>query len=304
MARRTSKILLISGICAVLIVGPFVFFELFQKGPCESPITYKIGTVDPRFGVTPDDFKNDIAQAADIWDQSINRTLFTYGPNGVLTVNLVYDNRQATTQKEQTLDANINQASTTADSIKQEYTALKAQYDQAQQQYTTELAQFNQTQASYNAEVAHWNSVGGAPTAQYDALNVEKNNLTTEQSALEQQRENVNQLADAVNAFINKYNLLVSYINSDVSAINNDGLAGTQFEEGVYISDASGRRINIYQFEDQVDLIRVLAHELGHSLGLWHNSNPNSIMNPVNQSTSLTPTSDDLDELKTVCDIS
>lgn len=299
----TRRKVLLSGICAVLMLGAFFFLEFSQPVPCASAITYKIGTVDPRFGVTSDDFKKDITRATAIWDQSIDRTLFAYGPNGALTINLVYDSRQAITQKEQTLNANINQASTTAESVKQQYTALKAQYAQAQQEYTTQLAEFNQAQASYNAEVAHWNSVGGAPSAEYDALNKEKNHLLMEQTALEAKRQSVNQLADTVNAFINKYNLLVSYINTDVSAINNDGLAGTQFEEGVYISDASGRTINIYQFENQVDLIRVLAHELGHSLGLGHNSNPNSIMNPVNQSTSLTTSPDDLAALKAVCEI-
>lgn len=300
----TRRIVVLSGICAILIAGPLVFFEYFQKPPCDTPITYKIGTVDPRFGVATDTFETDIAQAASIWDRSINKTLFVYDPNGVLTVNLVYDSRQQITQQEQVLNSNINQTSQTAASIKQQYTALKAQYTQAEQDYTTELADYNQAQASYNAEVEHWNSVGGAPTAQYNALTAEKNSLTAQANALEQKRESVNQLADTINAFINKYNLLVSYINTNVRAINNDGLAGTQFEEGVYISDASGRTINIYQFENQIDLIRVLAHELGHSLGLWHNSNPASIMNPVNQSTSLTPSSDDLQELKTVCKIS
>jgi predicted Zn-dependent protease len=300
MVRKVLTVVSLSLLGTAIVVGSYFYF---QKPPCDTPITYKIGTVDPRFGVTADAFKADIAQAAGIWDKSIDKTLFTYDPNGVLTVNLVYDSRQAITQKEQTLNANINQTSETADSIKQQYTALKAQYAQAQQQYTTGLAQFTAAQTSYNNEVDYWNNRGGAPTAEYNTLANEKNTLAAEQAALEQQREQVNQLADTINAFINKYNLLVSYINSDVRAINNDGLAGTQFEEGVYISDASGRRINIYQFENQVDLIRVLAHELGHSLGLAHNANPNSIMNPINQSTSLTPSPDDLAELNTACDI-
>ncbi len=301
MPRRV----LIFAVCVVLITGPsFLYFTYFAKGPCDAPIAYKIGTVDSRFGVTADAFKTDVAQAADIWNQSIlQKNLLTYDPNGVVTINLVYDNRQALTQREQTLNANINQTSQTADSIKQEYSALKAQYTEAQQVYATQLASFTEAQTSYNAEVDHWNSVGGAPKPQYDVLSAEKNSLATKQAALEQQRQNVNQLADAVNAYINKYNLLISYINSDVSAINNDGLAGTQFEEGVYISDASGKKINIYQFENHVDLIRVLAHELGHSLGLGHNPNPNSIMNPVNQSTSLTLSVDDLQALKTECGI-
>ena len=297
MAR---KVLAFSILGTILIASSLLFL---QKSPCETPITYKIGTIDPRFGVTLDDFKKNIVQAGGIWEKPVNKTLFTYDPNGTLTINLIYDSRQQITQKEQVLNANISQTSQTADSVRQQYTALKAEYEQAQQGYATQLAAFNQAQASYNAAVDHWNSVGGAPKAQYDALTAEKDSLLAQQGALEQKMVEVNQLADAVNAFINKYNLLVSYINSNVRAINNDGLAGTQFEEGVYISDGSGKRINIYQFENQVDLIRVLAHEMGHSLGLGHNANPNSIMNPVNQSDSLTASPEDLQELTAECGI-
>jgi predicted Zn-dependent protease len=89
-----------------------------------------------------------------------------------------------------------------------------------------------------------------------------------------------------------------------VHTINNNGLVGTQFEEGVYISDKEGKRINIYQFDNNIDLVRVLAHELGHSLRLQHNANTNSIMNPLNQGQDLSLSPEDLQELKTACGLS
>jgi hypothetical protein len=300
MVRRIFILLLLSGIGTSLVVGSFLYF---QKGPCESPITYKIGIIDPRFGVSVDNFIKDLDEASAIWEKPIGKPLFMYDPNGTLTINLIYDNRQQITQQEQALNQNISQTSQTADSLKLQYTALKAQYTQAESEYTAQVTQFNKTQANYNAEVSHWNSVGGAPKKQYDALMTEKDSLIAQQNALEQKRQQVNQLADSVNAFIHKYNLLVSYINSNVRAINNDGLAGTQFEEGVYVRDESGKRINIYQFENQIDLTRVLAHELGHSLNIGHNANPDSIMNPINQSETLSVSPEDLQALKTECNL-
>ncbi|MFM2330609.1 MAG: hypothetical protein RLZZ26_116 [Candidatus Parcubacteria bacterium] len=300
MARRILTVLLLSLAGTTLLVSSYLYL---QPPPCTSPITYKIGTVDPRFGVTPDEFKKDIVQAGRIWESSIDRTLFAYDPNGEVTVNLVYDSRQEITQKEHTLNTTISETTQTAESVKQQYAALKTQYAQAEADYQSQIAAFTEAQASYNAEATRWNSIGGAPRAQFNALTAEKSALVAQQNALEQQRLEVNQLADTVNAFIHKYNLLVSYINSNIDAIRNDGLSGTQFEEGVYMSDADGKRINIYQFSNQVDFIRVLAHELGHALGLGHNTGKDSIMNPVNQSTALTTSPDDLRDLKAICKI-
>ncbi|MFA6585424.1 MAG: matrixin family metalloprotease [Candidatus Paceibacterota bacterium] len=300
MFRKVLGIVVLSAIGTVLVVGTFLYFK---KGPCEEPLTYTIGTIDPRFGVAPETFKKDLTQAIGIWEKALGTPLFAESTKGAVTINLVYDIRQQTTQKEQVLNENISQTSQTADSVRREYAMLKAQYEQAHQAYEVQLAAFNEAQARYNAKVDHWNNAGGAPKEQYDALTAEKNNLLALRGALEQKRQEVNGLADTVNTFIKKYNLLVAYINSNINAINNDGLAGTQFEEGVYVSDENGQRINVYQFVNKTDLIRVLAHELGHALALGHNTNPDSIMNPVNTSESLTVSPEDLRDLKTACGI-
>jgi len=287
----------------VLVTGLLYagYYFYFQKSPCQNPIEYRIGTLDPRFGVTQNDFLKDISQASNIWGNAIGRKLFEYNSKGSLTINLVYDTRQQVTQQANTLNINITQTNQTALSVKQQYTSLKDSYTMAQQEYTDQLAQFTQAQATYNSSVSYWNSKGGAPANEFATLTDEKNALLVLQNSLEQKRQQVNQLADEINALIDKYNLLVDHINTDVNTINNNGLTGTQFEEGVYISDISGTRIDIYQFDNQISFIRVLAHELGHALQLPHNNNPNSIMNPINQSQNLTLSPDDLQELKTEC---
>ncbi len=276
--------------------------EMFsQTGPCQTPLQYTIGTLDPRFGITASEIKKDIKQASDIWGKPIGKTLFEYNPNGNLTINLVYDRRQQITQKENILETTINRTEQTADSVKQEYTSLQKSYQQAQQEYTAQQIQYQTNLQNYNSTVNYWNSSGGVPDAERSALTVEQNDLLDQQNLLEQKRQQANQFAEAINALIDKYNLLVDHVNSNVSAINNDGLTGTKFEEGEYISDASGKRINIFQFQNQTYFIRVLAHELGHALQLGHNSNPQSIMNPINISHSLALSPDDLQELKAEC---
>jgi hypothetical protein len=300
---RRFGIVFVWSVAWVILVAGVGYFFYFEKLPCQTPIGYKIGTLDPRFGVTQSQFLQDINQASTIWGSAIDKKLFVYDPNGSLTINLVYDTRQAATQEAQTLTTAIDQTTNVADSVKQQYSALEQNYQTAQAAYNTQLAQLTQAQSAYNSSVDYWNKKGGAPAAQYATLQTQKSTLVDQQNALEAQRQQANNLATQINALIDKYNLLVDHINTNVSAINNDGLTGSEFEEGVYISDAQGTRINIYQFDNQTYFIRVLAHELGHALQLQHNSNPDSIMNPVNQSQSLVLSSQDLAELKTECRI-
>ncbi len=285
----------------LILLGGYRAYLYYEHQPCKTPIEYNIGTLDPRFGVTKEQFLTDISTAGMLWSDAEGKKLFEYNPNGSLTINLVYDDRQKITQQENVLNSSIDQNTLVAESVKQQFTSLREQYAAAKAAYQTDLTTFNKAQTDYNNEVTYWNEKGGAPQREYASLQSQKNALTVKRNELEVGRQKVNDLASQINALIDKYNLLVAHINDTVDAINNDGLAGTQFEEGVYISDRDGKRINIYQFNTKNYFIRVLSHELGHALGLQHNDGKDSIMSPVNQSKSLKLSPEDLAALKALC---
>ncbi len=104
---------------------------------------------------------------------------------------------------------------------------------------------------------------------------------------------------DAFNARVSAYNASVNAVNAEVAQYNQT--SGHTFEEGEFVRDSAGERINIYEFIGDAQLERVLAHELGHAVGLGHNTNPNSIMYAENESGNLTPSPDDIAALKTLC---
>ncbi len=279
------------------------YYTFVLPKPCAAPITYKIGELDPRFGVSEAQFIDDINQASNMWGKAVGKKLFTYDSKGSLTINLIYDTRQKTTQEESKLKSNIDQTNQTADSTKQEYLSAKQKYIAADTAYTADLAEFNRLQEAYTAKVAYWNNKGGAPPDEFAALKDEKNSLLQKKNILETSRQELNQLAHDSNSLADSYNSLADKVNKTVQKFNNDGLAGTQFEEGVYISDSRGKRIDIYQFDNKITFIRVLAHELGHALGLAHNNDQRSIMNPVNEGSDLSVSLQDLGALKTECGV-
>lgn len=289
----------------MLGVGVLVYgYTLYTTPtPCAEPIEYRIGVLDPRFGVSEAKLLADLEQASSVWEEAQGGTdLFVYNPNAALTVSLLYDERQEITQQEKALASKIHEGTLSAEAAMQEYRALRATYAAASAAYLSDAAAFKKAHDAYNARVVAYNKHGGS-AQEYAALQSDKVSLEEKTQTLESQRKKVNQLAADANALISQYNLLVERVNDHVDTINNDGLAGTQFEEGIYISDEAGQRIEIYQFDDQTTFVRVLAHELGHALGLGHNEGVDSIMNPVNRGSNLTATEEDSLALKTLCGV-
>lgn len=271
----------------------------YVKTPCHLPVQYSVGVIDPGFKLSQSQLLDAVERAAALWEKAAGAELFEYKKDGRLPISLVYDSRQATTQKNNTLKDAIDQTSNSADTVKAAYNSAQAKYAQAKAEYSSAQARYEQSLAAYNAKVAYWNARGGAPAKEYQALQSQKEALQSEERALESKRLALNAQASEVNTLSAKYNQLAKEVNANVSVINES--AGREFEEGLYTQNSFGAKIDIYEYSDTDKLVRVLAHELGHSLGLGHNSNPESIMYSLNQSDNVIPTAEDIAALKTTC---
>jgi chromosome segregation ATPase len=248
----------------------------------------------------------DIKEAQDIWEETFMgdekpRVLFVYKEDADLPINLIYDERQATVDTNKTLKSEVNQTISSADQIKTRFLALKDQYAVGEEKYNDLKARFETELKSYNSEISYWNGRGGAPTGEYEKLNQKKATLEQTRNELQKAAVSLNNLGTQINSMLDDYNDLIHAANSNVDKINQS--ADKEFEEGEYISDATGERINIYEFENKNDLIRVLAHELGHALGIGHNDDPKSIMYYLNEASGLFLSAADVAALKTACKI-
>jgi len=310
---NTSKSKFFSNLLAILLVVTagyyfkddikFSYKYIFnQIAPCQSPITYSIGTIDPRFNLSKADLLKDISTAKKIWEDPVSKQLFEYSPTGELKVNLVYDYRQKATESISKIGLVINDD-------KSSYESLKAKYDSLNNAYTTNKSKLDSLTATYNTEksayekdVAYWNSHGGASKGEYAILEQKRIDLNNQVASLNQLKDTVNASVDTLNSVRVILNKLIAELNLQVDSYNTAGSSiNSTFREGEYVSSATGTEINIYQYDSGDQLVRVLAHELGHAIGLDHINNPKAIMYYINEGSNEKLTMDDLNALKKRC---
>lgn len=279
--------------------------RLEQKiSPCDRPILYSLGSFDARFNLSQPELQEALVQAESVWEIPLQKNLFDFADTGALQINLVYDARQDSTLKLQKLGLKINNDNTTYDTLKAKYNSLTASYNTAKRELDALTQNYETQKESYEQKVKMANKHGGATPEEYAALETERLNLNNLVATLNQKQDALNQLVDSINAVANVVNRLVKELNLNVNTYNTIGdTTSGEFQAGEYVSDSIGERINIYQFDNQTELISLLAHELGHALGLEHVNDPQALMYHLEQNGNATATTADLALAKSVCRI-
>lgn len=267
------------------------------QSPCATTLGFKIGTFDSRFGITQDAFIKTIEDAADMWGQVTGTKLFAYNEHGTLTINLIYDKRQEDTDTLNYLALDIENAKTNAENLRIAYQKDKEVYEREGKQFTEDAENFNTRYKAYSEKVAAYNKEGGAPQAEYTSMMAEVEKLKQEAAALDIRQSDLNKQMESINVRVAKYNEFVAYINTLIKKSN--ALGAQKFTEGRFSPRTN--TIDIYQYSNLAKLKRVVAHELGHALGVNHTKTVHSIMYSVNIATSTSLSTDDKEALHTLC---
>jgi hypothetical protein len=309
------KYVRISIFCAFLLLSLYAAYlsredimRLFVNNkPCASVIEYSIGKFDERFKISEADFVAELKKAEKVWEDAAGKELFGYTDEvgrDTLIINLMYDYRQQTTNELAQTGGTIQSNKVEYDKAKASYDALVASYNIQKQNLDKDITSYDMAKKEYAEQVDYWNDRDGAPADEYReleeerrALNRKADSITAKQRSLSNLANEINKSADELNEASKKINMFVEDYNQTVNA------TGEEFNEGEFVQDKGGRRINVYQFDNKNVLQRLLIHEFGHAIGLDHVEDEDAIMYRLNHSKNSTLTNADLSELVKACGV-
>ena len=266
------------GLLVLLVVlAGVVFIAVSYKPPtvCESPLSYDIGAIDPKFKVTPEFLLKLSNDAENIWEKGMGMDLFTYKPGAEFKINLVFDERQRKTLAEKMARETLDRGGSSYDVLTKKYKSLLSAHKTKINKYDADVSMYERRLQKYNKEVAYYNNLGGAPKEKYNEMESERVELENTARRLNKALNELKVLNKEINILVDEVNKFAGNYNNDVKQYNNAFGRSVTFDQGEYTGD----RINVYQFDGSSDLRLVLAHEFGHSLNLDHvENNPKSVM--------------------------
>ncbi len=241
---------------------------------CPVPLTYRLGQLDSHFTITREEAIARLAEAERAWEDKTGRELFQYSDEGSLTVDFVFDDRQAEANKEGVSRQSLDEKFAETETLKKTIEDLQKEYEEKTKAYEANVASYETALARHNERVTRYNDRGGAPPNIHADIERERQVLDARSAELNNDADTLNKLGQSINALGEKSNQLVDAYNKEVEAYNQEFGFSKEFTQGDY----QDGKIHIYTFSSNEELTSVLVHEFGHALGIDHVEDESSVM--------------------------
>lgn len=255
--------------------------------PCQFPLKWHVGEIDAGFEVSRSTVRRAAQRAAQAWEDRATRPLFEHTSGEGIPIHLRFDGRQRKTRALMEQHQQLNDYQAGIEQKRQKLTQREQSFQQVWNHYQEERANLSQRIEAFNRRVGRLSSQGGVSPAQKKELDRQRRQLDSRQQELEERgrrlqrrQQRLQQERNQLNRRIARYNRASDRFSHSFST--NIQEAGQYVEQvkvqGDEIRGVSNRRIQVFLFADPAALSWVLAHELGHAMGLGHITQKGSIM--------------------------
>ena len=226
--------------------------------PCGQPIEYTIGIISPTYQLSEAKLKKILSDIDQAWSSAAGKELFRYNENAGIKVNIIYDEQQRFLDEEKSISSRIQHEKRSYKIAEQKLSQLKERYTQIKKEYDDALAEYKKMMKKPSTQI--------------------KNDVARQAYEVEQKRKELNDLAQQLNKKVEVMNGISDRIDKMVANYNADFDTTREYNQGDYQKNITDASINIYSYRDLHELKLVLAHEMGHAIGLKHVENSESIM--------------------------
>jgi len=286
----------------------------------------KVGHVDKYYHnkITTSELKKIIAEVEQTLESQVGYELFGIDPNGV-EISLLYVKPSIA---KNSLDRKINRYEKKIKVLKnleKELLNLKDKFENMNKKYQSSSEILNKKIKTYNYYVKNVNENKSLSHNQFQKMKQkvlqEESHIKNEQKKLKILFKKLKSLEREHNRKVNKYNHTIQSsqdlarqierISHDMKIVKGNTFFNKVIEKKIYkqnnkvikthTKETITNKIEIYSYESYGELRAVIAHEIGHLIGLPHIDAKGALMNPIlqkNQIEELKLTNEDILNIK------